>query len=71
MAERVALSLIDGKISEVPASDTLRGAGGADNFSYHYVLVDTTLTIKQYQTMITPSLELDGSLDIEGCLVML
>jgi hypothetical protein len=29
MAERKALALINGKVSEVPAGDTIRGAGGA------------------------------------------
>lgn len=29
MAERKALALIDGKISEIPAGDTIRGAGGS------------------------------------------
>lgn len=38
MAERIALALINGKVSEVPSGDTIRGAGLSsygDKFQYH------------------------------------
>lgn len=71
MAERVALALIDGKISEVPSGDTLRGTSGSNNFSYHLVEVSATLNIPENQHMIATSLELDGFLDLDGGLVFL
>lgn len=68
MAEQKALALINGKISEVPASDTIRGAGGDDFLS-------GTDLIPTGQTKIIPinkqsinftQLTLDGTLTLDG-----
>jgi hypothetical protein len=44
---------------------------GADNFSYHKIDVDLTLSIAASQSMITTFLEIDGFLDLSGGLVFL
>lgn len=71
MPERIALALINGKLSEVPATDTIRGGGGADNFSFHKIISDKTVKIESEQHMICTSLEIDGFLDVEGSVIML
>ena len=45
--------------------------GGAENFSFHKVAVDVSITIPTDQHMITTSLEVDGFLDVEGSIVLL
>lgn len=45
--------------------------GGAENFSFHKVAVDESITIPINQHMITTSLEVDGFLDVEGSIVLL
>lgn len=71
MAERIALALINGKISEIPSSDTIRGSGGAENFSYHKIVENRTVKIEPNQHMITTSIEIEGFFDVEGGLVFL
>jgi hypothetical protein len=74
MAEQKALALIDGKVSEIPLGDTIRGTGagsGAENFSFHKIVTGKTVKIEAEQHMICTSLEIDGFLDVEGAVVML
>lgn len=46
-------------------------AGGQDNFSYHKININETVSIPSNQHMISTSLEIDGFLDIEGSVVLL
>ena len=38
MAEQIALALIDGKISQIPASDTIRSASGGSLSTFRCVM---------------------------------
>jgi hypothetical protein len=72
LAEQKALALINGKVSEIPLGDSIRGVGaGAENFSFHKIVTGKTVKIEAEQHMICTSLEIDGFLDVEGAVVML
>lgn len=45
--------------------------GGQDNFSYHLIKLDESVTIKDGQHMLCLNLEVDGFLDLEGSLVFI
>lgn len=66
--KRRSLVLVSGKKTELPKGDTLFGAL---NFSFHLIEADAEVEIEASQLMITTSLEVDGFLEISGCLVML
>lgn len=67
MAEQTALALIDGKISQIPASDTIRGAGAGSNYQKYHVPVSETYTIPQgISSVVTGPFELEGILVLDG-----
>lgn len=43
--EQTALALIDGKISQIPVGDTIRGAGGSSDFNL-------ILTDNQFEVLV-------------------
>jgi hypothetical protein len=71
--ERVALALIDGKISQVPETDTIRGAGaGSSGYQKYYVASTETYTIPtSVSSVITGPFMNDGVLIVEGRLEVL
>lgn len=71
--EQVALALIDGKISQIPATDTIRGAGvGSGGYQKYYVgPADTYLIPQGVSSVITGPLEIEGVLTLEGRLEVL
>ncbi len=72
MAEQIALALIDGKISQISAGDTIRSAGAGSNYQKHYVPVSETYTIPQgISSVITGPFELEGILVLDGRLEVL
>ena len=70
MSERIALALIDGKISEIPLGDTIRGAGAsADDFhsGYNTIITSQVVIVNEYKQMINfIGLTLDGTLTLDG-----
>jgi len=66
--ERIALALIDGKIAQVPASDTIRGAGaGSSGYQKYQVNSTETYTIPTgVSSVITGPFMNDGVLIVEG-----
>ena len=72
MAEQIALALIDGKISQIPASDTIRSAGAGSGYQKYHVPISETYTIPQgVSSVITGPLDLEGILVLEGRLEVL
>jgi hypothetical protein len=72
MAEQVALALIDGKISQIPATDTIRGAGAASSYQKYKVAPLETYTIPDgISSVITGNMEIEGILVLEGRLEIL
>lgn len=68
MAQEKVLILEDGKIKQKVITFT---SESSDNFSYHYLASGEQITIQSGQHMIALNLEVDGFLEVEGCVVML
>jgi len=68
MAEQKALALIDGKISEIPLGDTIRGAGSSGGgFQKYLVQTSESYVIPIYiSSVVTGSFINDGSTEILG-----
>jgi len=67
MAEQTALALINGKISQIPASDTIRGA--SPGFQKYLIASAETYTIPIYFSSVVSGpveVESTGILDVEG-----
>jgi len=65
MAEQIALALINGTISQIPASDTIRGSGGG--FQKYYIApLETYLIPVNFSSVITGPLEIDGIIVLDG-----
>lgn len=73
MAEQKALALIDGKVSEIPLGDTIRGAsGGASGYQKYYIAPLETYTIPQnYSSVITGPMDIEGIVVVDGRLEIL
>ncbi len=72
MAEQKALALIDGKISEIPLGDTIRGASGSSGYQKYFIGPLETYTIPDgISSVITGPLEIDGILILDGRLEVL
>lgn len=72
MAERVALALIGGVVSEIPASDTIRGAGSGSGYQKYIIAVGETYSIPLgVSSVITGPMENDGIVDVLGRLEIL
>ena len=69
MAEQKALALIDGKISEIPLGDTIRGASG---YQKYFIGPLENYTIPDgISSVITGPLEIEGVLILDGRLEVL
>ncbi len=69
MAEQKALALINGKISEIPLGDTIRGAGasGGGGFQKYLVQTSESYTIPIYiSSVVTGSFISEGSTEVLG-----
>jgi hypothetical protein len=77
MAEQVALALINGKISQIPASDTIRGAGSGSGsgtllnpftgLNFKKIAVSKYYLIKEdLENIVTRTQIIDGVLTIDG-----
>jgi hypothetical protein len=69
MAERIALALIDGKISQVPSGDTIRGSGASDDFhsGYSVIQASQSVAVSEFKQMINfIMLTIDGDLTLDG-----
>lgn len=60
LSDNVQDAIVEAKIS-----------GGVDNFSYHKIEQDKTISIPVNQHMICTSLEVDGFLILDGSLITL
>jgi hypothetical protein len=70
MAEQIALALIGGKISQIPASDTIRGASAG--YQKYHIPVSETYTIPQgVSSVVTGPMEIEGILVLDGRLEVL
>ena len=69
MAEQKALALIDGKISEIPLGDTIRGAS---SYQKYFIGPLETYTIPQgVSSVVTGPVDLEGILVLDGRLEVL
>ncbi len=57
--------------TEYDLFQALTELGLAENFSFHKIAVDKSVTISENQHMICTSVEVDGFLDIDGGVVFL
>ena len=72
MAEQKALALIDGKISEIPLGDTIRGVSGDSSYQKYFVGPLENYTIPQgVSSVVTGPLEVEGVLILDGRLEVL
>lgn len=72
MAEQKALALIDGKISEIPLGDSIRGASGSSGYQKYFIGPLETYTIPDgISSVVTGPIDIEGILVIDGRLEVL
>jgi hypothetical protein len=72
MPEQIALALIDGKISQIPASDTIRSASAGSSFQKYFIASGESYVIPEFcSSVITGPLEIEGVLEVCGRLEVL
>jgi hypothetical protein len=72
MSEQIALALIDGKVSQIASTDTIRGASGGSAYQKYFIASAETYSIPQYfSSVVTGPLDIDGVIVLDGRLEVL